>query len=283
MRILNYPRAVQSGFTFLILSILLAAGSACSSGAAEPATPLPVSTQVSPLDGMVLSNIPAGTFLMGGSEEWVEQEQPVHRVTLDAFWMDQTEVTNGMYALCVAAGACEPPRSGNTYTRDSDYGDAAHANYPVVWVSWRRAEDYCNWAGRRLPTEAEWEYAARGGLVGAIYPWGDEEPSCKQANFHSGCVGGTSSVGSYPPNGYGLYDMAGNVWEWVADWYDKDYYSTSPAENPLGPASGGMGGNRVIRGGAWIGREWFVRPAMRYMGDPDAADNDLGFRCALSP
>jgi formylglycine-generating enzyme required for sulfatase activity len=282
MKILNHPRAVQSGFTFLILSILLAAPSACSSGAAEPATPLPVSTQVSPLDGMVLSYIPAGVFLMG-SEEGGDNEQPVHSVTLDAFWMDQTEVTNGMYALCVAAGACEPPRSGNTYTRDSDYGDAAHVNYPVVWVSWYRAEDYCNWAGRRLPTEAEWEYAARGGLAGATYPWGNEDPNCKQANFLNQtfeCVGGTSSVGSYPPNGYGLYDMAGNVWEWVADWYDEDYYSTSPAENPLGPASGG---NRVIRGGAWVFNEDFMRSAMRYAGDPGAADNDLGFRCAHSP
>jgi len=280
MKILNHPRAVQSGFTFSILSILLAASSACSSGAAEPATPLPVSTQVSPLDGMVLSYIPAGTFLMGS--DMVDQEQPVHSVTLDAFWMDRTEVTNGMYALCVAAGACVQPRSGNTYTRDSDYGDAAHANYPVVWVSWRRAEDYCRWAGRRLPTEAEWEYAARGGLAGMTYPWGDEDPSCKQANF-SKCVGGTNSVGSYPPNDYGLYDMAGNVWEWVADWYDEDYYSTSPAENPLGPASPGSGGNCVIRGGAWCFDERFMRSAMRYAGDPGAADNDLGFRCALSP
>jgi formylglycine-generating enzyme required for sulfatase activity len=282
MKIPIYPLTKQSGFTFLILSILLAASSACSFGAAEPATPLPVSTQISPLDGMVLSYIPAGVFLMG-SEEGGENEQPVHSVTLDAFWMGQTEVTNGMYALCVAAGACERPRSGNTYTRDSDYGDATHANYPVVWVSWRRAEDYCSWAGRRLPTEAEWEYAARGGLAGATYPWGNGNPSCKQANFLNGtfeCVGGTSSVGSYPPNGYGLYDMAGNVWEWVADWYDEDYYSTSPTENPHGPASGG---NRVIRGGAWIFNEYFMRLAMRYAGDPDAADNDLGFRCACSP
>lgn len=233
----------------------------------------------------MLSYIPGGTFLMG-SEDRGDNEQPVHSVRLDVFWMDQTEVTNGMYALCVAAGACEQPRSGNTYTRDSDYGDTAHANFPVVWVTWYRAEDYCNWAGRRLPMEAEWEYAARGGLAGMTYLWGDEDPSCKQANYLNGttyCVGEPSSVGSYPPNGYGLYDVAGNVWEWVADWYDEDYYSTSPAENPLGPASGGMGGNRVIRGGAWGFNEYFMRPAMRYAGDPGAADNDLGFRCALSP
>ena len=281
MKILNHPLAVQSGFTFLIF-IIPAAFSACSSGAAEPATSLPVSTQISPLDGMVLSNIPAGTFLMG-SEEGGENEQPVHSVRLDAFWMDQTEVTNGMYALCVAAGACEPPRSGNSIYPNIYYGDAVYVNYPVVWVTWYRARDYCNWAGRRLPTEAEWEYAARGGLVGANYPWGDKNPSCKQANFGSSCVGGTSSVGSYPSNGYGLYDMAGNVWEWVADWYDEDYYSTSPAENPLGPESCGMAGARAIRGGAWDEREYFMRSYLRYGGDPGAADNDLGFRCALSP
>ncbi len=244
------------------------------------------SPQISPVDGMLLSYIPAGTFLMG--EEGVAE--PVHTVTLDAFWMDQTEVTNGMYALCVADGACTPPNDTGSYTRSSYYREAAYADYPVIWVGWNQAAAYCEWAGRQLPTEAQWEYAARGGLAGALYPWGNTfdgelanfcDANCSldwsDPNFDDG-YGDTAPVGSYPANGYGLYDMAGNVWEWVADWYGL--YSSAAVENPTGPASGEY---RLLRGGSWSSDEYLLRVSYRNWYPPDFTDLSLGFRCSLSP
>jgi formylglycine-generating enzyme required for sulfatase activity len=247
------------------------------------------STQVSSLDGMVLSYISAGTFLMG-SEDGDDDEQPVHSVTLDAFWMDQTEVTNGMYAQCVTAGACSSPRDTGSDTRNSYYSDAAYADYPVIYVDWNQAVAYCEWAGRQLPTEAQWEYAARGGLAGALYPWGNTfdgelanscDANCSldwsNPNFDDG-YGDTAPVGSYPANGYGLYDMAGNVWEWVADWYGL--YSSAAVENPTGPASGEY---RLLRGGSWSSDEYLLRVSYRNWYPPDFTDLSLGFRCSLSP
>jgi serine/threonine protein kinase len=189
------------------------------------------STRISPVDGMVMSYIPGGTFLMGSETG----NGGVHSVTLDAFWMDQTEVTNAMYARLVATKHSDPPYISSSNTRDSYYGNAAFADYPVINIDWGLAEGYCEWAGRRLPTEAQWEYAARGGLVGAQYPWGNEEPSCtlgaqNGAQFKACSPDDTMAVGSFAPNGYGLYDMAGNVWEIVIDglrggsWYDHPLY-----------------------------------------------------------
>ena len=249
-------------------------------------TPTPVSsfstpaptlgvTQISPVDGMVLSYIPAGTFQMG-SNDGESDEQPVHTVTLDAFWMDQTEVTNAMYAQCVSAGACREPQDISCHTRGSYYVDSAYADYPVVWVDRYQAEAYCAWAGRRLPTEAQWEYAARGRLAGATYPWGERTDSTR-ANY-AWNVGNTSEVGSYAANGYGLYDMAGNVWEWVADWYGP--YSSAAMENPTGPASGDY---RVVRGGSWDYDGGDLRVSSRGRRYPDDPINHAGFRCALTP
>jgi formylglycine-generating enzyme required for sulfatase activity len=247
-------------------------------------TPASIETQVSLVDGMVMSYIPAGTFLMG-SDSGEDDEQPVHSVTLDAFWMDQTEVTNGMYAQCVTAGACSPPDNTYTNTRSSYYGDPVYADYPVIYVDWNQASTYCAWAGRQLPTEAQWEYAARGGLVGSAYPWGNEAPNCmfgaqNGAQYASCSPDDTILVGSFAPNGYGLYDMAGNVWEWVADWYSEDYYSNSPIENPTGPASGVY---RVVRGGSWSNVEFNLRVSYCGRYSPDGTYLSIGFRCASSP
>jgi formylglycine-generating enzyme required for sulfatase activity len=215
-----------------------------------------------PPPGMVL--IPAGEFLMGDAfNEGDSDERPQHRVYLDAFFIDQYEVTNAQYkAFCDATGRSYPPDPeiwGDYFTTGYFLN---RPDYPVVDVTWFDAQAYAEWAGKRLPTEAEWEKAARGGLEGKRYPWGDAS-SHDDANY--GEKGGrdqwtyTSPVGSFPPNGYGLYDMAGNVWEWCADGYDENYYSRSPNQNPTGSATET---NRVSRGGSWL--QWgAVRVAAR--------------------
>jgi formylglycine-generating enzyme required for sulfatase activity len=199
------------------------------------------------IDGALLVFVPAGEFTMG-SDDGNSDEQPAHTVYLDAFAIDRTEVTNAQYARCVQAGACRPPGSSSSYTRANYFADPRYADHPVIYVSWDDARAYCAWAGRRLPTEAEWEKAARG-TDGRTYPWGDEWDASK-ANTSEAGPGDTTPVGAYPQGAspYGALDMAGNVWEWVADWYGEDYYRESPGENPLGPASGT---NRVVRGGSW--------------------------------
>jgi len=264
---------------------------------ATPDRPSLGDTWERPTDGMVMVYVPAGEFEMGSTEDEVdaalalcneyhsdcegfEDEQPAHTVALGAFWIDRTEVTNGQYALCVAAGACDPPSDSGSSTRDSYYGNAAYADYPVIYVTWHKAEAYCEWAGGRLPTEAEWEYAARG-PEGYIYPWGNDAPDCDKANCggFSGCVGDTAAVGSYPAGAswVSAQDLAGNVWEWTADWYDADYYSRSPSENPTGPSSGGY---KVVRGGAWLSSPDGVRTACRFGDTPSVSRYHRGFRCA---
>ena len=170
---------------------------------------------VSETDGMVLVYVPAGEFRMGsaGSDSQAQDnEKPQHTVYLDAFWMDRTEVTNALYALCVKAGACQPPLSVNYSWRESYYGNSQYDGYPVVYVSWKDAAAYCEWAGRWLPTEAEWEKAARG-TDGRLYPWGNAEPDANRLNFNGNVD--ARAVGSYPSGAspYGALDMAGNVWE----------------------------------------------------------------------
>ncbi|HNT53276.1 MAG TPA: bifunctional serine/threonine-protein kinase/formylglycine-generating enzyme family protein [Anaerolineaceae bacterium] len=239
---------------------------------------------ISPVDGMTLVCVPAGHFLMGSSMldfSADSDEKPQHRVSLDAYWMDQTEVTNAQYARCVAAGACRAPESVASNHRDNYYGNSEYANYPVIYVSWDDAVDYCTWAGRELPSEAEWEKAARG-TDGRIYPWGNQAPNSGLLNFY-GNIGDTTAVGSYPDGAspYGALDMAGNVWEWTADWYDGNYYSSQTTwRNPSGPVSGEA---RVLRGGSWDDISWFVRAAVRLWGTPDRRFSSLGFRCRLSP
>lgn len=218
-------------------------------------------------------SVPAGEFQMGSPQGAGESdERPQRTVYLDAFWIGQTEVTNAQYQRCVAAGICR--QSG--YAGD---GRFKGANQPVVGVSWDDATAYCAWAGLRLPTEAEWEKAARG-TDGRIYPWGNQAPACDLANYFD-CVGGLASAGSYPAGAspYGVLDMAGNVWEWVADWYDGNYYASAPAANPTGPAAGEF---RVLRGGSTYNNDNIVRSAYRDINTPDFRRYGVGFRCARS-
>jgi len=237
------------------------------------------STQVSSKDGMVQVYVPAGEFLMG-SENGNADEKPQHTVDLDAYWIDKTEVTNGMYAQCDAAGSCTHPANTSSSTRSSYYGDSQYNDYPVIYVDWNQANAYCRWAGRRLPTEAEWEKAARG-TDGRTYSWGEQTPTCSLVNYGS-CEGDTTAVGSYPGGAsvYGALDMAGNVWEWASDWYSGTYYANSPSENPQGPGSGKY---RVLRGGSWFYFSRFLRSSVRFSHFPDFMFNFWGFRCALSP
>ena len=232
----------------------------------------PGSTQVSDKDGMTLLYVPAGEFTMG-SNDGEANEKPPHQVYLDAFWIDQTEVTNAMYTKCVKAGACQAPSPTTSYTRDSYYGMTQFDNYPMLYVDWNDATAYCQWVGGDLPTEAQWEKAARGDDQ-RTYPWGNDAPTASRLNFNDN-VGDTTEVGKYPSGAsfYGALDMAGNVWEWVRDWYGS--YPSSPQRNPTGPSSGEY---RVLRGGSWNNDASIVRASLR-RNSPGYRVNYFGFRC----
>jgi len=240
-----------------------------------PPPPLPPSagTPRRPTAGEIkgMVPIPAGEFTMG-SDSGRNDEKPVHKVYLNAFYIDKYDVTNAQYEQCVSAGSCSANEKYNGFTDPQQ---------PVVGVKWNQADAYCTWAGKRLPTEAEWEKAARG-TDGRTYPWG-EGIDCSKANYGDCKKGKTTPVGSYPSGAspYGAMDMAGNVWNWVADWYDANYYASGPNRNPTGPASGQF---RVLRGGSWDRDPADLRSSYRPYGIPGLShSHDGGFRCARTP
>ena len=305
--------------------------------------PSPTAAPPEKPSGMVW--IPGGSFMMGSEDKPVEK--PAHRVVLEGFWMDESEVSNAQFRAFVEATAYvtsaekvpkkedfpeeirarieesmlqpgannfrptpEPVPLDNElawweYMKGASWrkpmgpaGPDARDTDPVVCVNWDDAQAYAKWAGKRLPTEAEWEFAARGGLSGKKYVWGDEmKPAGKwMMNIWQGEFPSTNAaedgfpslapVKSFPPNGYGLYDMAGNAWEWTTDWYDSTYYATSPEYNPKGanPSADNHQGmpSKLMRGGSWLCNDCYCegyRPSARQFTTPDTASNHLGFRC----
>jgi formylglycine-generating enzyme required for sulfatase activity len=284
-----------------------------------PQSPTPTPA-VREKDGMEMVYVPGGTFQMGSTDaeidailkqcereygtdqcerSWFERETPRHSVTLDGFWIDLTEVTNDKFERFVQATGyrTEAEKKGNGLGfsdgiwSEVDGADWQHPNgpetsisgrtdHPVVQVSWNDATTYCHWAGGRLPTEAEWEYAARG-PDGHIYPWENDPPNDTLLNF-AFYVADTTEVGSYPDGAswVGAMDMAGNVWEWVNDWYDSGYDTSSTSHNPQGPETGDR---KVARGGCWDSGEFDVRAAARLDIHPDDRGSYVGFRCVIGP
>src|SRR5713101_853277 len=238
-------------------------------------------TVVVKLDHQLASNerasmvlIPAGQFTMG-RDDAVPDEQPTHRVSLDAFYIDRYEVTVAQYAKFVESEDSEPPFLWQEARR------GPNDENPVLGVDWHEAAAYCRWAGKRLPAEAEWEKAARG-TDGRIYPWGNDPPTPAHANFGHETTKGYAAlakVGSFEKgkSPYGVYDLAGNVWEWVADRYDEHYYQHSPEQNPRGPTTGPL---RALRGGAWNSAPTVLASTNRNANVPSARRSDVGFRCA---
>jgi formylglycine-generating enzyme required for sulfatase activity len=280
---------------FLCLSFVLLG--ACGPGATSPTASSPVVTRTRTADGAEMVLVPAGEFLMGSLDADPKagtDEMPQHTVTLDGFWIDQTEVTNARYAQFLNAlgdhtGACEGQDCAETQVEDKNSHilrqggryvvEPGFEDHPATQVSWYGAQAYCRWSGVRLPAEAEWEKAARG-VDGRAYPWGNESPDCNKAQYGD-CGGATVSAGSRPMGAgpYGVLDMAGNVWEWVADWYEPTYYGSSPAKNPQGPDSGVR---KVFRGGSWGYPPTFLRTSDRARNRPTYAGFNIGFRCAAT-
>ena len=225
--------------------------------------------------GAVMVYVPSGEFMMG-SESGESNESPTHSVYLDRFWIYQTEVTNSMYQKCVRTGVCSVPDKAQNF----HYYDLVYGDHPMVYVNWNDSDIYCQWAGGRLPSEAEWEMTARGTEGANIYPWGDDLPSGYYANYGA-IVGDTMPVGSYPTgqSPYGLLDMTGNAVEWVEDWYDAGYYVNSPSENPSGPDNGL---ERVLRGGSWNNSEINIMVTKRSSELPYQGSDPIGFRCVSS-
>jgi len=242
-----------------------------SFGLGQPVPAIPAGAIKSPMDGMIQVHVAAGEFIMGRGTAGT---LPRHIVYLDAYWMDRVEVTNSMYKLCVAAKGCSLPVSDNTY-----FDQWVYRNHPVTYVTWFQANEYCQWAGRRLPTEAEWEKAARGGTDERLYPWGNTRPNARLANFDGTMIHESLSAYRYPlgASPYGALNMSGNVREWIADWYDPNYYYVAPYANPEGPAAGT---ERSLRSGSYNEDQREIAVYRRYRHSPQSAGLSRGFRCA---
>ena len=271
------------------LTMVLITAFGCAPGGPSTSTPAHPrqDTKVRSTDGMIMVYVPGGEFRMGTTGSL---DAPVHSVALDSFWIDQTEVTNAQYGRCVAARTCSAPTTCSW--GEPTYVDSAKADHPVICVTWQAARIYCEWAGGRLPTEAEWEYAARGPDA-SIYPWGDEFDGTRVNSCDINCPhddqkvtdyddghAQTAPVGSYPSGAgwCGALDMAGNVWEWVADWHGP--YPLARQTNPTGPESGS---ERLLRGGSWYDHNeyGFLQASSRHPYDPRAYDYLIGFRCVV--
>ena len=238
----------------------------------------------SEIDNAEMVLIPSGTFEMGNHDDNPFDNSPVHTVYLDAFYIDVALVTNAMYKKFVTTQA--------EFWNDPNFNQP---NQPVIDVDWFHAMAFARWAGKRSPTEAEWEYAARGGLVGKKYSWGNEPPVSGMifkkygANFEEAKIGRTTLVRSYPPNGYGLYDIAGNAGEWCLDEYQVDFYTESPKKNPFAGENmeevinnaAKVRTERVSRGGAWLSSRDFLPVSFRIGVNPFHVDNVHSFRCVL--
>ena len=250
-------------------------------------SPTPMQTRTRAKDHQIMIEVPAGPFLMGSTDldsSASPDEKPQRLVHVDTYWIDRTEITNRQFRDCVEAGGCKPQQVGNRIFREG--------NLPVVGVSWAQAESYCRWAGARLPTEAEWEKAARG-TDGRLYPWGNKFEGQRLNYCDAACVADwrdrsandgyryTAPVGSYPHGAspYGVLDMSGNVWEWTADWYASGEYAAAPESNPTGPESGLQ---KVIRGGSWYYQGASLRVARRHKDVPTSSYDNIGFRCVVS-
>jgi len=305
-----------------ILALLLAVHTTPFEAATQPNlnvndTPKQHDREITGKDGARMVLIPAGTFIMGSTEGRADEE-PVHPISLDVFYLDKYEITNRLFQKFVqetgyettaekegrAAGVSsrgewemingaswKKPEGGETVFESN------RQEHPVVSVSWNDADAYCRWADKRLPTEAEFEYANRAGTR-TVYWWGDGNPGSQRvaniadesasrrfpglpvmAGYDDGYER-TAPVGSFNPNPWGLYDMIGNVWEWTADWYDEDYYRNSPEQNPTGPNSGKY---KVLRGGSWHNGPLGVRSAYRRSSQPEYRYDHIGCRCAKTP
>lgn len=243
--------------------------------------------EVTGKDGAPMLLIPEGSFPMGvprGDRDGGRDEYPRHDVFVSNFYIDKFELTNGRYLEFVKATHHRIPQNPKNATRNLWQGDTIAESLidrPVINVDWADAQAYCQWAGKRLPTEAEWEKAAKG-TADRRFPWGNVEPTNKHLNFNQQWIGEKTlmPVGSYEAgkSPFGVYDMAGNVWEWVNDWYDAKYYEKSPAKNPTGPETGTK---RVLRGSGWQNETPTVRIFTRVDSDPTIRNESTGFRCAM--
>lgn len=287
---------IVGGISFGVLLLAVSGGAPPEKGAGAPPDPAtcPAPGKVSP-QGWCLDEeadavwVPAGKFIMGAEQgEWDPNEQPKRKVYLDGFWIDRTEVSTEQYGRCVRKGGCTDEKLtgeawfGRPFTPNKacNWAVAGRKKLPINCLTWAQADAYCRWACKALPTEAQWEKAARG-PKGRTYPWGEADPTCKLA-VYGDCYGSKQRpVGSLPAGAspYGALDMAGNVWEWVADLY-QDSYRGLPDRNPVGPRTGT---DRIFRGGAHYVNETFLRAANRRSQVPSYRHVSVGFRCVSAP